>query len=189
MNHTGTQTINTERLVLRRFTLDDVGDVYTNWASDDLVTRYLHWETHPDQVVTREVLKMWIDSYKEEGFYNWAVTMNGMAIGNIAVVNCNYNDQWAEIGYALGRAYWGRGIMSEALHAVMGYLFETVGLHRIMLRHDTENIGSGRVMQKNGMTHEGILRKEHLRKDGTWADIAVYGILSEEWAHMRNAAQ
>ena len=70
--------------------------------------------------------------------------------------------------------------MTEALSAVMDYLFDTVGFHRISLRHDIQNPASGRVMQKCGMRLEGITRGERKRADGSWADICNYGLLSED---------
>lgn len=181
MNHQGTQPLKTDRLFLRRFTLADADAMYRNWASDGAVTRYVFWETHPDVDATRAVLSMWVEQYAQEGVYNWAIERGGELIGSIGVVHCSTRDEWAEIGYVSGRAYWGQGIMTEALAAVLGFLFEKVGLHRVMLRHDVENVASGRVMVKNGLVREGTLRKEHRRKDGSWADLAVYGILCEEW--------
>lgn len=182
MNHQGTQTLHTDRLTLRRFTLDDVEAMYANWAGDDQVTKYLSWPTHPDAEVTRAVLSTWVEQYAQDGFYNWAIVLNGVLIGSISVVRCSEKDAWAEIGYVIGRAQWGQGLMTEALDAVLRFLFETVGLHRVMLRHDTENIASGRVMVKNGLAYEGTLRKHVHRKDDTWGDLAIYGILREEWA-------
>lgn len=181
MNHQGTQPLLSPRLTLRRFTMDDVEAMYQNWASDDAVTQYLFWETHPDTEVTRAVLSTWVEQYEQAGYYNWAIALEGRVIGNIAVVRCSERDEWAEIGYVIGRAHWGQGIMTEALAAVLRFLFESVGLHRVMLRHDVENIGSGRVMVKNGLQYEGTLRGHHRRRDGTWADLAVYGILRAEW--------
>lgn len=177
----GTRTLETDRLTLRRYTVADAEAMYANWASDDVVTEYLTWPTHPDSEVTRVVLETWVEQYEEDGFYNWGIVYDGTVIGNIAVVNASENDERAEIGYCIGRAWWGKGIMTEALGAVMDFLFGEVGLHRIFLRYDVANIGSGRVMEKNGLTREGTLRDEHKRKDGSFGDMAVYGILRHEW--------
>lgn len=181
MNHMGTQTLRTDRLVLRRYTMDDVDAMYENWAKDTEVTAYLFWDAHPDTDVTREVLGTWVPQYAEAGYYNWGIEMDGVLIGNIAVVDCSDRNEWAEIGYVIGKAYWGRGIMTEALEAVLRYLFETVAVHRICLKHDVENVGSGRVMIKNGLVREGVQRKAHRRRDGSWADLPVYSMLREEW--------
>lgn len=187
MKDLGTRTLASPRLTLRRLAVEDAEAVYANWASDAEVTRYLHWETHPDVEVTREVLKTWVESYAQAGYYNWGIEVDGVLVGNIAAVACDARSQRAEIGYCIGRAYWGQGIMTEALRLVLRFFFEEVGLHRVYLRFDMENVGSGRVMIKNGLTLEGTLRKHHLRKDGSWADIRVYGMLHEEWMALAGA--
>lgn len=181
MTHKGTQPLQSGRLLLRRFTTDDADTMYANWAGDPEVTRYLFWDAHPDALVTHALLTVWTEQYKKDGYYNWAIALDGQIIGNISVVDCSDRDEWAEIGYCIGKDYWGRGIMTDALSAVLGFLFDEVGLHRVYLKHDIENVGSGRVMIKNGLTLEGLLRGQHRRKDGTWADLRVYGMLQNEW--------
>ena len=160
MNLTGTQRIDTHRLVLRPFRLEDAEAMYRNWASDPEVTRYLTWPAHASVDGTRAVLNSWIQHYGEGSFFNWGIEWKetGEVIGSIAVVRLNGNTEAAEIGYCLGRTFWGRGIMPEALRAVMAYLFDTVGLNRVAACHDVNNPRSGRVMEKAGMRREGILR-------------------------------
>ena len=181
MTHRGTQTLLTQRATLRRFTMEDADAMFANWAGDPEVTRYLLWDAHPDRDATREVLRTWVDKYARDAYYNWAIVLGSAPVGNISVVNHDDRDEWAEIGYVIGRSHWGRGIMTEVLRRVLEYLFREVKMHRVTLRHDVENIGSGRVMLKNGLVREGVLRKAHRRKDGSWADMAVYGALREEW--------
>ena len=135
MNKTGTQRIETHRLVLRPFDVDDAEDMFTNWASDPEVTKFLTWPTHTSANVSRQILSGWISRYEDGGFFNWAIEWKetGSVIGNIAVVRLEEAIDEAELGYCLGRAYWGRGIMPEALRAVIGYLFDTVGISRICI--------------------------------------------------------
>ena len=160
MNRTGTRTLETRRLILRRFREEDAEDMYRNWASDPEVTRFLTWPAHTGPEVSLAVLKSWIPRYEDGGFFNWAVEWkeNGSAIGNISVVKLNEAAEAADLGYCLSRAFWGRGIMPEALRAVIGYLFDEAGLNRIAACHDVNNPKSGRVMEKAGMRKEGILR-------------------------------
>ena len=160
MNKTGTQTIETDRLVLRRFRSEDAEDMYENWASDPEVTRFLTWPTHSDVDVSKAVLADWIPKYKDGGFFNWAMEYKdtGKVIGNISVVRLIESINAAEMGYCMSRAYWGQGLMPEALKAVMDYLFDVVGLNRVAACHDANNPKSGRVMDKAGMKLEGILR-------------------------------
>ena len=82
----------------------------------------------------------------------------GKVIGNISVVKLNESIEAADMGYCMSRAYWGKGLMPEALTAVIKYLFEVVGLNRVAACHDVKNPKSGRVMDKAGMRQEGILR-------------------------------
>ena len=89
MNHIGTKTIETERLILRQFTVEDSQAMFENWASDDEVTKYLTWPTHTSEEISKSILRDWVDSYKMPDTYNWAITLkslNNQPIGNIAVV-------------------------------------------------------------------------------------------------------
>ena len=160
MNKTGTQRIESHRLILRRFTAEDAEDMFTNWASDPEVTKFLTWPTHTSANVSRQILSGWIARYEDGGFFNWAIEWkeSGHVIGNISVTVLHEKTEAAEIGYCMGRAFWGQGIMPEALRAVMDYLFDTVGLNRIAASHDVRNPKSGRVMEKAGMKLEGVLR-------------------------------
>ena len=181
MNKTGTQRIETPRLILRQFRAEDADDMFKNWASDPEVTRFLTWPTHKEIGVTQWVLNDWLSKYEDGGYFNWAIEYreNGSVIGNIAVVNLIEEIGSAEIGYCMGRAFWGRGIMPEALRAVMDYLFDTVDVNRITAGHDVSNPGSGRVMVKAGMAKEGILRKSGKNNQGI-CDMAIYAILKED---------
>ncbi|MBR3494326.1 MAG: GNAT family N-acetyltransferase [Clostridia bacterium] len=161
MNKTGTQRIETHRLILRPFRIEDAEDMYNHWASDPEVTRFLTWPVHAGVEVTRAVLQSWIAQYPNGSFFNWGIEWKetGSVIGSIAVVKLDETKEAADIGYCMSRAFWGRGIMPEALRAVMDYLFDTVGLNRVAACHDVNNPKSGRVMQKAGMKFEGILRR------------------------------
>ena len=160
MNKAGTQTIETQRLILRRFTADDAEDMYNNWTSDPEVTKFLTWPVHPDSAFTRNLLTEWIKHYEDGGYFNWVMEHKetGKAIGNISVVKLNESIEAADMGYCMSRAYWGQGLMPEALMAVMDFLFDVVGLNRVAACHDANNPKSGRVMEKAGMKREGILR-------------------------------
>ena len=160
MNKTGTQRIETPRLILRRFRIEDAGEMYRNWASDPEVTRFLTWPVHTSAEVTESLLREWTARYADGGYFNWAMESKetGEVIGNISVVRLNETTEAADIGYCMSRAFWGRGLMPEALSSVMTYLFDVVGLNRVAACHDVNNPRSGRVMDKAGMKPEGILR-------------------------------
>lgn len=182
LTHKGTVALTTARLTLRRFVMEDAEAMYRTWASDPVVTQYLTWEPHGDVGVTKQVLGAWINEYPNEGYYNWGIEFEGRLIGGISIVLASQQNEWAEVGYCIGRAYWGRGIVTEALGRVLAFLFAEIGVHRVYLQHDVDNLASGRVMQKNGLQYEGTLRGHSRRRDGRFADLKVFGILKEEWA-------
>ena len=182
MNKIGTQIIETHRLILRRFTIEDAEDMYNNWASDPEVTKFLTWPTHTSVEISRMVLSDWIPRYVDGGYFNWAMEWkeNGRVIGNISVVKLNEAAESADIGYCMSRAYWGRGIMPEALRAVMAFLFETVGVNRVAACHAPENPKSGRVMAKAGMIEEGILRGAGRNNQGICDDV-WHAMIRSDW--------
>lgn len=181
MNKVGTQKIETQRMLLRRFNIEDADDMYSNWASDPEVTRYLTWPAHASVEVTRNLLTDWVTRYKDGGYFNWVMEYKetGKVIGNISVVKLNESIEAADMGYCMSRAYWGKGLMPEALTAVIKYLFEVVGLNRVAACHDVKNPKSGRVMDKAGMRQEGILRAAGKNNLGI-CDEAWHAIIRED---------
>lgn len=189
MKHLGTKTIETERLVLRRFAVEDAQPMYDNWASDPEVTKYLTWPAHETVGISAWVLEDWISHYGEEKFYQWAIVPkdNGnQPIGSITAVRVNDKVGSIEIGYCIGKAWWHKGIMSEALGAVIQFLFEEVGANRISAVHDPNNPHSGGVMRKCGMTYEGTTRQSGWNNQGICHE-SVYAILKEEYEVRKNA--
>ena len=182
MQHTGTTTLTTDRLMLRRYTVDDAEAVYTTWASDPEVIKYLTWPVHTDVDMTRSILKTWIGLYRNDNNYHWAIAFKDTPddpIGDIAVVHLDEEISIAHIGYCLSRKWWHQGIMSESLKAVMDHLFDVVGVNRIEAKHDTRNENSGKVMRKCGMIHEGTLRSSGRDNMGI-CDEAYYAQLRDD---------
>ena len=99
-------------------------------------------------------------------------------VGSISVVHYDEKTSMAHIGYCLGRKWWHKGIMSEALQAVMDFLFDVVEFNRIESRHDPNNPNSGKVMQKCGMSYEGTLRRSAKSNVGIY-DALVYAIVKD----------
>ena len=181
LTHKGTQTIDTERLTLRRFKIEDAQAMFDNWASDERVTRYLTWIPHESPKFTKQLLEDWCAAYENPNCYHWAIEFEGEAIGGISVVQLSERSEYAELGYCVGYDYWNKGIMSKAAKAVIRYLFAEVGLHRIGISHAVQNPASGRVAQKCGMTYEGTKREFFQSSAGEFLDIAEYAILKSEW--------
>lgn len=182
MEHKGTITLHTDRLILRPFTMEDVDAAFRNWESDDQVTKYLRWSTYTDPAETAVVMQQWVDSYADPTFYQWAIVPKelGEPIGSISVVDMNERAQKVHIGYCIGSQWWGRGYMPEALARLIRFFFEEVKAGRVEAMHDPNNPASGRVMQKCGMTYEGTLRKSDWNNQGI-VDACMYGILAEEY--------
>lgn len=184
MKHTGTKNIETSRLLLRRFKVEDAEAMYRNWASDGEVTKFLVWPPHADVSVSRAVLEDWVGQYEKPDYYQWAIVLkeNGPEpIGSIGVVEYGKLPETAHIGYCIGKDWWHQGIMSEALGRVIEFLFDEVGMERIEARHDPRNPNSGGVMRKCGMKYEGTLRHSDRNNQGI-CDASYYAILStDEW--------
>ena len=179
LNHKGTQVIITPRLVLRPFTPDDAPAMFVNWASDPEVTKFLTWPTHKSVEVSQWVCNDWDGHYAEPDYYQWAIVYEGHPIGSMAAVNHEDRVGKVEIGYCIGQNWWHMGIASEALKAVMDFLFDEVGYERIEARHDPRNPRSGNVMRKCGMKYEGTLRQSDWNNQGV-CDACWYALLKSE---------
>jgi [ribosomal protein S5]-alanine N-acetyltransferase len=183
LSHKGTEAIHTDRLLLRRFELGDAHNMFKNWANDSEVTKFLTWEPHASFEVTKETIEMWVNNYKDTKTYEWAIELKeiGEVIGSIAIVELDEENYACEIGYCISRKYWGKGIMTESLKAVIDYLFSEIGFNRICAKYDTNNVASGKVMEKSGMKYEGTLRQVKMRDHNEFYDLAIYAILKNEW--------
>ena len=182
VNHCGTKPIETDRLILRRFESTDADAMFQNWASDPEVTKFLTWPTHPNVEVSRFVLNDWVKSYENDRYYQWAIVLKEKGtepIGSICGMDIDDEIGKLQIGYCIGRTWWHKGIMTEALNAVIDFFFDTVGANRVEARHDINNPNSGAVMRKCGMQYEGTLRQADRNNQGI-CDVAYYSILSTE---------
>ena len=182
MKHLGTKRLETERLVLRPYIVEDAQAMYDNWCSDAEVTKFLTWPPHESVSITKEIVSSWVDNYKKDNWYQWAIVVkeNGdEPIGGISVVEFDEKTKMAHIGYCISKEWWHKGITSEALKVVMDYLFDEVGVNRVESRHDPRNLNSGRVMKKCGMKYEGTRRQSDWNNQGI-CDACYYGILRSE---------
>jgi len=187
--------LETERLLLRRIRRDDTPDVF-EYASDPEVARYTTWEAHTSLADSEQFVTWVVNGYTkpdgdtwtirgyehpESASFSWGLVLkeSGKLIGTMGM-SVNRRDSRAEIGYAIGRRYWGMGLTTEATKAVIRYGFEELGLNRIEARCDPANIGSARVMEKAGMTFEGVLREQMFSK-GRYDDLKIYSILRREF--------
>ncbi len=180
LTHQGTQTIETKRLTLRRFALSDGPLMFKNWASDEVITRYMRWEPHDSVETTIAILTDWMNGYDSDKTYHWAICLkDGEPIGSIAVLKIEDGDGCGEIGYCIGQAFWGNGYTTEAVAAVIDYMFASVGMERIEAYHAVNNPASGRVMEKAGMVLEGFARHKYRSRLG-FQDCNMYGIIRSD---------
>ena len=182
MNNLGTVQLETERLILRKFTHEDAEQMFSNWASDPEVTKYTSWDCHKNVEETKEIIKKWIDSYKENS-YNWVIELRETKeiIGSITGVKVYETSLDVEIGYCYGQKYWNKGYASEALRKVIDFFINECGVHLVSARHMSDNPASGRVMIKAGMKYEATLRDRVINKETKeFSDLLIYSIIKDE---------
>lgn len=173
--------LETERLLLRKITLEDVHDMHT-YASNDEVAKYVTWNAHKTIADTREFIEFVLQKYENNQVAPWGIELkeNGRFIGTVDFTWWDHKNQSAELGYVIAKEYWGQGIMSEITQELIQFGFTHMDLVRIQARCLVDNIGSRRVMEKSGMSFEGILRKV-IKLKGTHHDVRLYSILKEEF--------
>lgn len=182
MNDLGTVTLETERLILRRFKLEDAEQMYNNWATDPECNKYLDWDLHKDIEETRDYIQKSIDNC-DQGGYKWVVQLkeNKELIGSISAVHIRKKDLNCEIGYCYGSKYWGNGYATEALRKVIEFFLHDCNLYLVEACHLSGNPASGRVMEKAGMYKETVLRNRRINKyTKKLDDLIVYSITKEE---------
>lgn len=180
-------TIRTERLILRPFKLDDAAEVQRLAGDYELYKSTLHIPHPYEDGMAEEWISMHLDNFIEKGFLQLAVerAYDQQLVGCISLGTVSPKRQILEIGYWIGQDYWDRGFGTEASRAVIDYGFEHMNANRIMGRHFMTNPGSGKIMEKCGMIHEGVLRHDQV-KDGVFVDVGYYGILKSDWKERYN---
>ncbi len=174
-------SIETERLLLRKVTLNDTADLF-EYASDPQVATYVLWDQHRTQEDSRRYLAYMIEKYTRSDVGEWGIVhkKDGKFIGTCGYMWWNTLHCRAEIGYALSRKYWNRGLMTEAVRRVLKFGFEKMELNRVEARCMPGNGASEKVMKKVGMKYEGLMRKQAFAS-GTFHDLKMYAILREEY--------
>jgi ribosomal-protein-alanine N-acetyltransferase len=181
LTHKGTSTLTTDRLTLRRLAPDDADKAYANWLSDDNTSRYTAWATYTDINAAREFIAKCVADYDKPEYYQWVIELGGEIVGTINLHNLANKAERCELGYCIGSKWWNRGIVTEAAAAVIEFAFTHLNMYKVGALHDVDNPGSGRVMQKCGMTQEALFRAHTAHQDGTRGDVAYYSILKSEW--------
>jgi ribosomal-protein-alanine N-acetyltransferase len=170
--------IPTQRMILRRFMLDDAEDIY-EYASDAETVKYLTWDGITSLEAARNVIT---NFYNHEGVYALELSDSKKCVGCIDLRIFPEHEK-ASFGYVLNRNYWNNGYMTEALNALLALCFEELEVNRVEATHYAGNEGSGKVMEKCGMKMEGLALQE-VKIKGVFHDVVHYGITKEQWTRL-----
>jgi RimJ/RimL family protein N-acetyltransferase len=179
--------LTTSRLVLRPFQPSDARDVQKLAGAAAVAEMTLNIpHPYPDGAA-----EAWIATHRpawEEGTgASFAITTRNDELRGAIGLHLTRAHRRAELGYWIGQPYWGHGIATEAVRRVLQFAFEALDLNRVQASHLPRNPASGRVMQKVGMSREGLHRERYL-KDGQFEDVIEYALLRCDWPVTANTA-
>lgn len=175
------KSLETERLILRRLSLEDSEQV-EELAGDFDVAKTTLTIPHPYPKGSAEEFISSINKAQEDGkIVIYAMTKKDDT-SLIGIINLSIQKSYdrAELGYWVGKPFWGKGYGTEAAKALIQYGFEELNLNKIFAASFTKNPGSWRIMEKVGLKHEGVLR-QHVKKWDEYIDLTYYGLLREEY--------
>ena len=184
---TGLPTLQSERLVLRPFRVDDAVVVQRLVGVREVADTTLTIP-HP---YPEGMAETWIgthaDAWERRDRATLAITSAAEGVVGAISLHLALIHRRAELGYWVGRPFWNRGYATEAVRAILTFGFQSLDLNRIHASHLVRNPASGRVMQKAGMRFEGTLR-QHVVKDGRAEDLAEYALLRADVTVVAGAA-
>jgi RimJ/RimL family protein N-acetyltransferase len=151
-------TFETNRLIIRQPRLTDCDAISANYAQDPEAVRYLIWRPHKDIQETEDFLNRCVQAWAEQSEFPWAITLKGTG-ELIGMVGLRIDGFKADLGYVLGRRWWGNGFATEAVSAIVNWSMSQPTIYRVWAMCDVENAASARVLEKAGMTREGVLRR------------------------------
>jgi ribosomal-protein-alanine N-acetyltransferase len=186
LKNSGTQIVETERLILRKFDYADSEDMLRYWASDPYVQSMYSEPVYTTKKEVEGLLDKYISAYEKPDYYRWAIILKASneCIGQIAFFLVNSVNHFGEIEYCVGREFQRRGFATEATNAVIRFGFEKINFHKVQICHKRGNIASQGVIKKCGFIYEGALR-DFFYMDGKYVDRLYYSILREEWNQQR----
>ena len=182
LTHIGTQTVETERLLLRPFAYTDGESMLKNWIADERVQFMYAEPVYTTEEAVKELLDKYIGSYEKDDYYRWAIIEkeSGECIGQIAYFLVDSKNHFAEIEYCIGVAFQRKGYATEATKAVIEYGFEQIHLHKVQICVRPSNTPSKKVIEKCGFTYEGTLRDYFYMNDG-YEGRMYYSIVWDEY--------
>lgn len=174
--------IEAERLILRQISMDDLDQIYENWASDKITNEYLTFKCHESKAETEKMINYWLSKY-DKGGYEWCIELkeNHQVIGIISG-DKSYKYKCIEIGYSIGSKYFNKGYITESLKAIIDYLFKECDFEIIEAIIPSNNIASIKVAEKSGMRKETTLKERYRNKiTNEINDLYVYSIFKKDY--------
>ncbi|MBB6218003.1 ribosomal-protein-alanine N-acetyltransferase [Anaerosolibacter carboniphilus] len=174
--------LETSRLLLRKITSEDAKVLLNYWSDEDVI-RYMNIESLTKIEFIHEMIDLLNNLYDNRQAIRWGIINKE---NNHLIGTCGYNsgldenEHTGEIGYEIGKEYWGKGFMQEALKSVIDYGFQTMDLNRIEALVMLENIASIELLKKLGFKEEGVLREHGFYKNSFW-DEYCFSLLKREW--------
>jgi [ribosomal protein S5]-alanine N-acetyltransferase len=179
--------LRTERMVLRQITESDGEGLFGIFA-DDEVTEFYGWDTFTGVEQGHELAARTADLFRRGQATRWGLLLPASPhiVGTCGFTRWDQDNRFAVLGYDLARPYWRRGLMSEAVEAVLRLGFEQMGLHRVEATVMAGNIASAALLGRAGFGREGVLR-ERVLKRGAFRDMWMFGITEADWAAAQSA--
>lgn len=179
MFHTGTIDIETRRILLRQFKLDDSINMFNNWASSDSVTRFLSWKPYSDVNQAEKYIKNTVSQYSEKSFYNWAIELKelGQVIGSVSA-DTHEELSCAHLSFCIGHKWWNQRIMQEVITNLIPVFMEKIQVERLESCHESGNETAGKVLRRSGFQVEAVLQKAYLGINGP-SNVVWYSIIKD----------
>ena len=182
LTHIGTNTIETDRLILRRFEYTDDEAMLKYWVADETIQSLYSEPVYSTKEEVKGLLDKYIGSYEKDDYYRWAVVekATGECIGQIAYFLVDNKNHFAEIEYCIGSDFQCKGYATEATKSVIAYGFNEMNLHKVQICTKTINVPSKRVIEKCGFVYEGTLR-DYFYMNGEYVGRLYFSILRNEF--------
>jgi [ribosomal protein S5]-alanine N-acetyltransferase len=166
-------------LLLRWLTSNDLSDLQAIFSDADVV-RFTAVSRMTSEAAALEFLTAIHNGFRAGTLYQWGVELEHAIVGTCTLANIDRQHRRAELGFALAKAFWGRGLILRALPAVIQFAFDRLDLHRIEADTDPRNVASMRVLERLGFRREGLLRERYFQF-GEAQDAVVFGLLRGDW--------
>jgi ribosomal-protein-alanine N-acetyltransferase len=174
--------LETNRLILREMHLCDADALY-QILSDEAVTQYYDDEAFTDISQAQDQIESWENGYKNRWSLRWGIALNsgGGILGTCGYYGFHTWHQRAAIGYELARSHWRKGLMTEALTAILNFGFEVMELNRVQASVIPGNISSIRLLENLGFANEGLLAQYENWGGKGFVDLYMFGLLKTGW--------